>query len=410
MVHGITVKLFICFTLRKATVKYKSIHIPPKALSIMAVSETLQFSFDFLIRHAKWVFLSNRLVSYWPLSIQPNSHIFATPFKFKSLQFKFSYHCQMLTSLAYILLNISYTLYYFLFKFHEDSAGMHHFDLILITTWDMLIVVGGIVQRVYALTKVSAYKNFWIRIGSVVHQSLAVGHNIRNELKFYQQLKTWTLKWISGFAFLGLINAIAVFYHYAWIEKEKLETVAFYEYLELVVSMQNSSTLVHIFFIKVMNLGYSVCRTKLDWMTRLLYFDPRKFGIYSRKEEVIFVNMRQILNLLDQLEQCVHSYNQLFGFTLLLETVFTFWHVMFAMYFLHTNPIENVAFAVNMAMPIVMYPVAFVSLCRAATQMTVECQEVIAGLHRIPRSVLSKDHAYQVCTDAKLSLADKLVN
>ncbi|CAL8080310.1 unnamed protein product [Orchesella dallaii] len=300
-----------------------------------------------IIEGGKWVFFSNRLVAYWPFSIKSTS---SNHISHKHLNFQFP-TVSLFLSVSYLLLNVLYLFHYFFVKFQDDVRDFHPFDLILITTWDCMIMFGVIGYRIYGILRLSKFHSFWNNIVNLVTQISKTSSKRETKEKF-RQLNRWGLKWIVIFTLMGLLNATAVFYNYVYITHELPQVVITFEYLESVIMMHNSSAFLLVFFLKIITHGFTTCHRKLEQMS-----EENVQENYSEKScDCVTIELTKVFNLIHKLEECVSSFNSTFVFTLLLEAVFSFLQVMFALYFVHVvDPVSNAAYWINMAMPIFMY-------------------------------------------------------
>lgn len=281
---------------------------------------------------------------------------------------------------------------------------MPFFDLILMTIWDLLVVVCVTAHRVYGFVKLPKLRLYWEKILQIVEQCTSLFSERDTELVL-KQVTRWSIKWLVIFAALGITDCLSVVYTNTIDSPENVLTVLLYVYLEAVICMHNSSSLLLIYFIKVMTHGFSTCKRKLDQLsfslpgmeTTITAKIPRNNGNMDSPRLIACPPvLDKVFQLIDEVEGCVSTYNALFGFSLFLEAVLGFWQVMFAMYFLHEKTIENVAFAVNMLIPILIYPACLICLCVASSKMTVECQGMIQSLQRLPASCISNQERYKV--------------
>lgn len=341
------------------------------------------------------MFFSNRIVCYWPFSLKSALNLGNS--KYLSFQ---KPTLGTILSLLYICLNAFYVIHYFCFKIGEDAELFQPFDLILITIWDLMVVVGVAAHRIYGMVQLSKFGQFWDEMVGVVTQITVISSQNETEHKF-KLLRRWTLKWFAVFLLFGLVDCSAVIYHYTFVSEDRVLTTLLFEYLEIIICMHNSSALILIFFIKIITYGFTVCKQKLIELCIKLPYELEMITVTQQKlhhdqQVKPSVLLGKVLKLIEDLECCVNIFNKLFVSSLFLETVLTFWQVMFSMYFLHITSVDNFAFAVNMAVPIITYPACLLSLCVTASALTVECQEMIAVFQNLPVWAISQDEAYKV--------------
>ncbi|CAL8080304.1 unnamed protein product [Orchesella dallaii] len=341
-----------------------------------------------IINGGKWIFFSNRLVVYWPFSIKSTS---SNHISHKYLSFQLP-TVGLFVTVSYLLLNVLYLFHYFFVKFQDDVRDFHPFDLILITTWDCMIMFGVIGYRIYGILRLSKFHSFWNNIVNLVTQITEISSKRETKEKFHQ-LNRWGLKWIVIFTLMGLLNATAVFYNYVCVTYELPQVVITFEYLESVIMMHNSSAFLLVFFLKIMTHGFTTCHRKLEKMSEENFREN-----YSDKScDYETIELSSVFNIIHKLEECVSSFNSTFVFTLLLEAVFSFLQVMFALYFVHVvDPVSNAAYWINMAMPIFMYSACLINLCAASSQLTVECEEMVSKFQELPVSTLSVKDSHKV--------------
>lgn len=366
---------------------------------------------NLLIESGKWMFLSNQIVSYWPLCIK-TSYTDNLPQKYLNCKLP---TCQLFSTLLYIFLNISYIIHYFIFKFAEDAGKLQFFDLILFTSWDLMVMVCCSAYRFYGIFKLHDFAAFWNKILNVVTQCMVLSNEEEVELKL-NKLKRWHLKWFTSFLAFGLVDCSAVIYHYTFVSNDNTMAILMLEYLEIVICAHNSSALILIFFLQIFSYGFIVCKEKLEEIILTSQKESHTLFEIKRHENrwheyfqeldtpnevsslptTFSQQLNKVLGLVACLEDCVTSFNKLFLFSLLLEAVLGFWQVMFSMYFLHITSIDHFAFAINMVVPILTYPACLICLCTTASQVTVECHKMIKTFQMIPLAIISSEDGHKV--------------
>ncbi|CAL8080294.1 unnamed protein product [Orchesella dallaii] len=366
--------------------------IDNKSRDIVAVPQD-PFITNTIINGGVWVFFSNYIIAFWPFSIKTTEN---TCQKYLSFQYPTFSLC---VTVIYLILSTLYLVHYFMVRFLMDLNTFHLFDLTVVVVCDCTIIVVGMVYRIFGIWRLPQLCKFWDKIANIVKQFTAISSEEETQEKF-GKLNKWSLKWIIFFTILGICNAIALFYHAIIIANISLGSVIIMQYFETMISIHNSSAFFLIFLIKTMSHGFTTCKRKLEQISRqnrristsTLSLSESCFGTAPTS-----TNLSKVFQLIDDLEECVASFNNTFFPILLLETMFSFMQIMFALYGIHKiDPFAYFAEAVNVTLPISMYTTCLVYLCVASSELTTECQEMVRKFQELPASTLSTDDGHKV--------------
>ncbi|CAL8080297.1 unnamed protein product [Orchesella dallaii] len=339
-----------------------------------------------IINGAKWVFFSNCIVAFWPFSIKTTQDT-----QQKYLNFHFP-TIGLFVTICYILLNVLYLTHYFIVKFHEYALQMQAFDHICLIIWDCMIIGGGTLCRIYGIWRMPKLHSFWNKIVNIVGQCTNLSSEREIKEKF-RKLEKWGLKWFVTFTAIGIINGSAVFYNDLYNHNEPLLKVIIIEYIDTVISSHNASAFFLIFFIKIMTHGFIICRRKLE-QTSNQNTDNIMFSTHNLKEKI---DLQEVFKLIRDLEECVASFNTTFVFILFLEVTFSFWQVMFSLYFFHAvDPLSNFLAGINMMIPILSYSTCLVCLCHESSKLTGECQKMVGIFQELPISTAEDNRKVQL--------------
>ncbi|CAL8080307.1 unnamed protein product [Orchesella dallaii] len=252
------------------------------------------------------------------------------------------------------------------------------------------IINGG--KWVFLSNRLVAYWPFSIQTTQDTHQKYLSSSSERETKEKFRKLEKWGLKWFVSFTAIGIINGSAVFYNDLYNYNEPLLQVIIVEYIDTVISSHNASAFFLIFFIKIMTHGFTTCRRKLEQISNQ-NMDNTMFSTQNFHEQNVLPN---IFKLIRDLEQCVSSFNTTFVFILFLEASFSFWQVMFALYFFHAvDPLSDFLAGINMMIPILSYSTCLVCLCKESSKLTRECQEMVTMLQELPMSTVENERKVQ---------------
>ncbi|CAL8080291.1 unnamed protein product [Orchesella dallaii] len=346
-----------------------------------------------IINGGKWVFFSNSIVAFWPFSIKRTED---TRQKYLSFQYPTITLC---FTVFYLILSTLYLVHYFMVRFLMDLNRSHLFDLTVVVVCDCTIIVVAMAYRIIGIWRLPQLRKFWDNIVNIVGQFTLISSEEDTQEKI-GKLNKWSLKWIIFFTILGICNAIALFYDTIIISNIPLRRGIIMQYFDAVISMHNSSAFFLTFFIKIMSHGFTTCKRKLEQISRqsgristsTLSISDSCYAVTATS-----TSLSKVFQLIEDLEECVASFNNTFFPILFLETTFSFMQIMFALYSGHlVNPLENFALAANVMLPILMYTTCLVSLCVASSEMTSECQEMVGKFQQLPASTLSTDDGHKI--------------
>ncbi|CAL8080299.1 unnamed protein product [Orchesella dallaii] len=329
-----------------------------------------------IINGGKWVFLSNRLVAYWPFAINTiqDSHQKFLSFRFPTIG--------LVVTISYILLNISYMGNYFIVKFDENNSKWQGIDQICLMLWDSMVIGGGTLCRIYGIWRISKLHLFWNNVVNIVGQCTNLSSERETEEKF-RKLEKWGLKWFVTFTAIGIISGSASLYDDVYNYNPPLLKIISIQYIDTVISSHNASAFFLIFFIKIMTHGFTICHTNLKQISKQCK-DNTAFSNQNFNDETV---LSKIFKLIRDLEECVENFNTTFVFILFMEISFSFWQVMFALYFFNViDPLSNVLAGINVMMSILSYTTCLVCLCNESSKLTGECQEMVSTFQELPIS------------------------
>ncbi|CAL8080302.1 unnamed protein product [Orchesella dallaii] len=254
-----------------------------------------------------------------------------------------------------------------------------------------MIMVGVTLCRIYGIWRIPKLHSFWNNIVNIVGQCTNLSSERETEEKF-RKLEKWGLKWIVTFTAIGIIS-ISPFICVTlssndWSLLQAIQVV----YIDMVISSHNASAFFLIFFIKIMTHGFTTCRTKLEQISN------QNMDNTSSNQNVHEQNaLPKVFKLIRELEECVSSFNNTFVFILFLEVTFSFWQVMFALYFFQAVlSLSDFLTGINTLMPIISYTTCLVLLCKESSKLTGECQKMVSTFQELPISTAEDERKVQL--------------
>ncbi|CAL8080288.1 unnamed protein product [Orchesella dallaii] len=376
----------------------------PKAAPILYPSNPSQNSvpenpqklavINLIFQAGKYPLLHNRLTVFWPFTIATCSESDR-----KFLKFKLPNRALPFTFLG-TALSICYFLNYTNSKFLIGTQSFSKLDTICNIIWDLMIIGSDIANRIYGIVKLSKFKSFWFELVDIVEQFFQLVPKEDIDVKF-KQLNRWGLKWTLSFALLGITLFSTGIYFFAFAVQETPLNMLITAYLFFVLVVSPGRVFLVIFFLKIITFGFTICKIALDSLpnkaNNVDIMDYLKSQKNTNKNEFPSNNtstkLDTILKLVASLEVSVKHLNSLFIVILFGDTVYSFVQILFSMYFLHVESEgKDATYYGCMAIQVVVSSISLICLCTAATQLTVECDEMVGKFQDLSPETFSTNY------------------
>ncbi|CAL8080267.1 unnamed protein product [Orchesella dallaii] len=339
------------------------------------------FASNCIINGGKWVFLSNRIIAYWPLSIKKSSQNGHKYLAFHLLSIG------LLISIMHALIDTLHTVHFILTIENELKFFSNIMDKVAMYLWDSLIFTISTITRILGVLYMPKIHHFWNQIVGIVKQLTLLTSQQQTE-KIFKSLNASGLKWFILFSLLsGVIFGISVYYYFFVYDEPIIIAISALTSVILTCT-HTSASFFYLFFISILTNGFTVCKRELGKLA------PANSEGQSDRERS--AKLDQILKLIRNLECCTNEFNNIFGVNLFLETVICFATIMLAMYSMHSSKDKSVVYIIAMLLQIVLYIICFVSLCVAGSRLTNQCKSMSKKFQEIPLSSISKEQGLQI--------------
>ncbi|CAL8080279.1 unnamed protein product [Orchesella dallaii] len=374
--------------------KAASISYPSKLTPSSQNSEKLAV-INLIYQAGKYPLLHNRLMVFWPFTIATcgESDRKFLKFHLPNRALPFTFLC--------MALSICYFLNYINSQFMSTDT-FTKLDKMCIIVWDIIIIGGDVVNRIYGIVKLSNFKSFWFELVDIVEQFFELVPKSDIDVKF-QRLNRWGLKWTLSFALLGITLFSTGTYFFGVALKDTLLNVMIIAYLFFIIVVSTGRVFLVIFFLKIITFGFTICKIALESLPNkannvdiMDYLKPQKNtnkNGFMSNSNIISTKLDKILKLIQSLEASVIHFNSLFTVVLFLDTVYSFAQILFSMYLLHLESEgKHATYYVSMAMQVVISSMSVICLCIAASQLTVECDEMVGKFQDLSPETVSTNY------------------
>ncbi|CAL8080285.1 unnamed protein product [Orchesella dallaii] len=380
----------------------------PKAIPISYPSNPSQNSvpenphklsvINLIFQAGKYPLLHNRLTVFWPFTIATCAESDGKFLKFKlpNRALPFTLLCMALSIVYFVDLINS--------KLLSDRETHSKLDKICQLLWDLMIIGSDIANRIYGIVKLSKFKSFWFELVDIVEQFYKFVPKEDIDVKF-KQLNRWGLMWTLSFALLGITLFSTGIYFFGFAVQETPLNILIMAYAISILVVSNGRVFLVIFFLKIITFGFTICKIALESLpnkaNNVDIMDYLKSQKNTNKNGFLSNNtstkLDTILKLVASLEASVKHLNSLFIVILFLDTVYSFVQILFSMYFLHLESEgRDATYYVCMAIQVVISSISLICLCTAATQLTVECDEMVGKFQDLSPETFSTNY-YKGC-------------
>ncbi|CAL8085822.1 unnamed protein product [Orchesella dallaii] len=343
-----------------------------------------------IIKGGKWVFLSNRIVAYWPFSINSSNGNKTLSFKLLSPG--------LIISIVYTLVGIFHVVNFIWneVKYIVDLSE-NQLDAVCSVMLDVVLVTCLTMARIYGVLALPKFKTFWEQIQCIVTQYISIASHTEIEKKF-SQLNKWSLKWVLVFTLLGIcLCSINIVYFNTVNINFPLVTEILYMATTMIGCTHSCSSFILLFFSKIIGFGFSVCKMEIEKLGTNV---PSSSGDHDHRHEARrktrSFKLEKIFKLLNDLELCNSQFNNLFGFNLFIDTILCFLTLMVAMFSLYIQNKYDFIFVTYAILQIVCSSLCFVCVCMGGSQITKECLGMSQKFQEIPSSSISIEDAHKI--------------